>query len=276
MPELRDDIARVVDRIDSLLVIPGHTRGPARVERVERAGHRGGLAGAIVVHAAEVAHVRPSVKRLRIRDLVLGPVAIGVRRVRDTEPQGGAEKVVVLEAEAARIGAAGARVLAAEVDGPGIARDHVDVDHAVVICRRPDVHVVEEAVGAQQALGLVDHALRDAIAGPEEEHALDHHGARADVQRIDEAEDPVVFAGIGEVEDVRGVHANASDPGAFPFKLAERRNGASGRDFGSVGGVQEPRARRQAGERPEEDSVHFPRHAELYRPRGGHAKGTAK
>ncbi len=91
---------------------------------------------------------------------------------------------MVLQAHAAARGAAGVGEARARLQRPGVARDHLQVHDAVVHGERPHLGLVEVVVGAQQPLGLPDHARRQPLAAPEQELAPDRGVARLDVQRV--------------------------------------------------------------------------------------------
>src|SRR5439155_7867578 len=123
-------------------------------------------------------------------------------RALKAEGRPGARQVRLLERKTAGILAAGAAHPEARPKGPGVARPHLEVDDAVVIARRADLHVVDRAVRAHQALGLFNQTQRYAVAGLEEQRAADQPRARLDVQRVRGAVEETAFVRIVEIEDV--------------------------------------------------------------------------
>ena len=82
MAILADGLARVVDRINAVIVVERCPRCPARVERVERPHDCCGLAFAIIESRLRVGELRPSIESLRVGNLEFVSLAIRVRGAR--------------------------------------------------------------------------------------------------------------------------------------------------------------------------------------------------
>ena len=220
---LADDVAGVVDRIDAVVAQRHGAGRPARVERVERPHHGGGVAPAVAVLRGAVAEGGPAVEGAVARDQELVARAVELVRASVARRHAGAEHVVLADAEPARVGPTRAAGAGADVERPGVARLHLDVDDAVVPGDRADRHFVEVALAVQQALGLLDQARRERLPALEQQGAPDHVRVGARVQRIGPAEEKLVLLRIGRVEDVLGDDADLADARPGGFELGEGR-----------------------------------------------------
>jgi hypothetical protein len=123
---------------------------------------------------------------------------------------------------ALRVRTAAARHADARIERPRIPRLHLDIDHAVPVVDGTDADVLEVAIAAQQALGLVDDAHRNRLAGLKEQLTADGLGACLHVQAVGQPEERFVLVGIVKVEDVLRVHQDAADDRTHGFEFAER------------------------------------------------------
>ncbi len=108
---------------------------------------------------------------------------------------------------------------------------------------RRDADIVENPVGPHQALGFLDDADRDAIAGLEKQLAPDDRDARLNVKEVGGAVQNTVLLRVLQVEDVPVVDADLADHRACGLELGE------GRDFRlRGGGFLRVRRAKRAGE----------------------------
>src|SRR3984885_15901673 len=114
----------------------------------------------------------------------------------------GTEEADVLEMHAGGVAAAAAPEVEAGIERPHVPGGDAHVDRAVVIAHHPDPGIVEIAVGAQDALGLIEQAAR--VALPRLEEQLTAYDARACpvMQAVGQAEQPAIVLRVIEVEDV--------------------------------------------------------------------------
>ena len=141
----------------------------------------------------------------------------------DAQRRPGAEEVVLAQPDAARILSAGAGDTDARDERPAVSRQHLDVDDAVLVGDRADLHVVEIARAAQQALGLLDHRRRHPVSALEQERVLDDACARLDVQCVRPSVERPVFLRVLGVEDVGGADPHFADARLQGFELGEGR-----------------------------------------------------
>ena len=221
---LAGDVARAVDRVDAIEARHRGAGGAPRIERVERPHYVERGARAVVEGRALAGHARPAVEQVVVGELQHRSGAVDRARALQAERGPGARQVRVLERKAAGILAAGAAHLEPGLQGPGIARLHLEVDDAVAIGDRRDRDLVDRAVAADQALGLFDQAHRDALAAAEEEQAPDQGRPRLHVQRVRYAIGQPAFLRILELEDVLRIDDDLADDGAGRFELVERRD----------------------------------------------------
>ena len=184
MPVLADHVAGVVDRVDAVVLDRRGARGPAGIQRIEGADDRRRIAFTVAVAGQAQARCGPGAEHAVVRQQQLVAGAIDVVGMADAERRSGAEEVVFAQPDAARIFSAGPGGTDARDERPAVARHHLDVDDAVLVGHRADLHVVEIALAAQQTFGLVDHRHRDRVAALEQQGVLDDAGARLDVQRV--------------------------------------------------------------------------------------------
>jgi hypothetical protein len=222
--ELVDDRATVPQRIRLHVVDPVGASRPRRVE-----GIKGLLHGQLAqVSVAEVAVVRAerheAAEQVLIAqaDLVAG--AVDVRRMQQHEVRTAAEDIGVLQLHAGGAGAAAAAVVESGIQCPDILGGDLQIHLAVVVSDGADPGVVEDAVGAQDALGLIDQASRVGLAGLEQQLMTDDAGTCAVVQPVGEAKQPGVVLGVFQIEDVLVVEQYLADHGMRGFQFRIRRD----------------------------------------------------
>ena len=179
---------------------------------------------AVIVFGVRVRRDAAGAKQVGVGDIEGGPGAIDVGAVRHAERNAGAEQVLLRERDAALVLAAFAARAQADVERPGVARKDLDVGDAVAYRDRPDGHVVQVVLTAQQAFGLFDLLHRDRLPAVEQQRPPDHVRARIEVQLVGEAEEPVVLPRIAQVEDIAGDDADFADTRAGGLQLGERRH----------------------------------------------------
>ena len=86
-----------------------------------------------------------------------------------------------------------------------------DVDQSVVPGDRPHARFPQEIQLPQVALGLAQQPGLVEIAAAEQQLRLDRTFARVQVQPVCQAVQRVVFARIGDVEDLPGAHRDGAD-----------------------------------------------------------------
>jgi hypothetical protein len=84
-----------------------------------------------------------------------------------------------------------------------------------------DVDLVDGGRLPDEALGLVDHAQRYALARLEEQRSPDQRRLRADVERVRRAIEDVAFLRVARVEDVVGDDPDLADQRAGGLELRE-------------------------------------------------------
>ncbi|TMG73967.1 MAG: hypothetical protein E6H80_08920 [Betaproteobacteria bacterium] len=107
---------------------------------------------------------------------------------------------------------------------------------------RRDADIVENPAGPHQALGLLDEADRDALAGLEKQLAPDDRGARLNVKEVGGTVQDAVLLRVLEVEDIQVVDADLADDRAGRLELGE------GGDFLLRGGFLRVHGSQRAGE----------------------------
>jgi len=182
-----------------------------------------GARGAVVEQPALEADVRPAVEQVVVGELDERAGAVDVGVALDAERGRRAEQVRLLEVDRARVDAAFAPEADARLQGPRVPRAHLEIHHPVLVACRADAHLVDRGRLADQALGLVDHAHRDRLAGLEEQNASDQRRLRADMDRVRRAKEDVVFLRVVGIEDVVGEDADLADAGAGRLELREGR-----------------------------------------------------
>src|SRR6266480_3235738 len=120
------------------------------------------------------------------------------------------------------------------IQGPHIARGDAQVDLAVVIAHRADPGVVEVALGAQYAFGLIDQAARIAFARSEQQLVADDRLSGSAVQVVREPEQLDVVLRVLEIEDVLVVDQDLTDhrTGALELRIGRNARRLPGRAMG--------------------------------------------
>ena len=218
-----DHVAGVVEGIDAVVLGCRDAGRPTRVQRVERAHHRGCVTPAVAVLRQAVAQIGPGAERALVGNLELVAAAIDIGGAAEAHRYAGPEQVVFLDADPARVRSACATGADARVERPGVPCLHFDIDHAIAIGHRAELHVVEIAHAAQQAFALVDHPHGERVAALEQQRTFDDVGARSNVQRVGPAKQQLVFLWILCIEDFAVEDANLADLRPCGFELRERR-----------------------------------------------------
>ena len=248
---LAGDIAGGVGGIDAVVLREPGARRPAGIERVKRAYDRHRLALAVGVVGHAVGQLGPAVQRVVVFQLKLVARTVHLVDAAVTHRQAGAQQVVFLDADAARIGPARAGEAGAGVQRPGVARHHLDIDHIGRTAGWRDgaqLHVIQVAVGAQQALGFFHHPNGHCVAGFEQQLAADDLGPRFGVQCVGQAKQGVVLGRVGQIKNVLVQDVDLPDARACGFELGER------------GGLRQRMARNARARKREQNPQHDNRH----------------
>jgi hypothetical protein len=180
---------------------------------------------AVIVLGIRIRDGSARAEHVGVGDVEGGPGAIDVGAVGHAERNPGTEQVLFGERDAALVLAAFAAGAQAHVERPGVARQDFDIGHAVAYRERPDGHVVQVVVAAQQPFRLRDLLHRDRLAAFEQQRPPDDVRARFEVQLVGEAEEEIVLPRVVQVEDVPGVDADFADTRARRLERGERGKG---------------------------------------------------
>ena len=217
---------------------------------------------AVAVVGIPQSELRPGPEQRGVGEAKTLVAAVGIVGVLDLELASRAQKVRILETDLEGIRAARAFETGADREGPDVPGHHQHVDAVVAVADRPHRRVVEVLLGAQVAGGFVQQPGIVAVAGREQQLALDHPGARGPVQPVGDIEQQLVLLFPGGIEDVPGLDIDLADHGAVGDQHVVGRNRRGGLGEGRllpVGGGFGGRRRGAEQQRGEEQQDEQPR-----------------
>jgi hypothetical protein len=185
----------------------------------------------------------PAAPEVAVRIAEQGGLALLVVLAGEADAAAPAKEVVVLEVEAGTAFPAAAGHRDAGLERPYVLGMHGDVHDPVRAGQQGDLGIVEVGRGAQDALGLIEEAALEGLAGGEQQLPVDDRRAGADMEPVQEPEQRLVLLGIVEVEDVAVVDQDPADDGArcLEFRVGQVApvGGAPGRRGGGQQAGQE-------------------------------------
>ena len=249
--ELLDDATEVVDGIDASFVAQIDARRPSRIERVERPLHVEHLRVAVAVGGDLGPDLPAAPGEGGVAVLDQFGVAVDVGPGLQGQTAAGAEKVVLLDAEAAAVLAALSTELDFGLQGPGVLGDDLDVHRTVVVRHRADVGIAQIVVAAQDPLGLPQQPRVVPLPGTKQQLRGDGRFAGDDVDLVRYSKQSRVLLIVVGVKNVDPDKAHLADDGAASFQH---------RIFGNAGRAHElpffqarTRAGQQVGRRRNEE-----------------------
>jgi hypothetical protein len=226
---LVDDLAEIVERVDTPVVRSREPRRPVTVERIERMLQAQAAQRSVAVVRVRGIEPRPRAEHVRVLVLEKVRVAIDARLVRQGQRGAAAEHVELFDLESVRVRSAVPAERDAGIQRPDVARRDCYVDATVVIPDRAHGRVVQIARRAQDALGFLQQASRVEIAAVEQQLLAHDALARSDVKLVRGPEQDFVFLRVVQIEDVLRVDVDLADGGAGTLELFVRWNrGRSG------------------------------------------------
>ena len=225
--ELSDVLAEGVANVVAQTVVQHGARAPARVEGIEGTFDFEVLRIAVVGIGICDVELHEAVPEMRVAEGEEQHLPVDVVLPFEGDALSAAEQVVLLQLHTEGVLATLAGEADSRVQGPHVARAHLEVDRPAVESHGHDAGVVEEVVAAQDSFTFEHQSVAVRFAGLEQELLADDRGPGLDVQGVGGTIEPAALARDGRVEDVARDDVDAPDHGTQGLELLRRRDGLS-------------------------------------------------
>ena len=211
-------LAEVVARVDAQIVAQLESRGPARIERVERTDEREVGKPAIAVVRVLGQQIPPRRSQLRVAKLDGRRIAIRVGLETNAKPGSRAEQIELLHLKAGGVLAAAPAEREPGVEAPDILCGHLQVDEIVPVGNGPDERVAQIPARSQDSRGLRDRAGVVRVPFAKQQLVGDGRVAGLDVQAIAQPEEHRVLVAPADIEKLEIPEYDLADAGTAGFE----------------------------------------------------------